>query len=683
MRPFWEMKNIFLALLLNVSCFAQKRPITHEDIWLMKRTGEPVVSPDGRSVAVSVTEPDYDTAKQSSDLWLVAADGHQAPKQLTFTKALESGQVWSPDGMRLAFVTRREGDEVAQVYVLAMGGGEAQRITHVTDGASNPQWRPDGKAILFESAYDPLAAERKLHKWNARIYDAMPIRFWNAWLDEKKPHIFVQELGDSAKPVDVLKGSKLAESPGFAGLFNPGGGQSLNAVWTPDGQSILFAAYVNRTEMMSAETESRLFVTPASGGEPRALTGSGLQFSRPKFSPAGDRLYALAERKAKPGGRLYSLKRLAQFTWPSANQPTVLTEKWDRSVSAYSIAQDGKTVYLDAEDEGADQLFLISAQGGAVHRLFQVEHGGYANIEPVADGLIAVFQTAAQPPEIVRLDPAKRSHTMLTNFNAEKLREIDTPEPLQFWFTAKDGRRIHNILFLPPQFDKNKRYPLVVFPHGGPASMSKDAFSTRWNSYLLTSPGYVLIETNYKGSTGFGEKFADDIERDVLRGPAEEILEAIEEASQKYPFIDKSRQAAVGASYGGYLMNWFNGHTRQFKCLVIHAGAINNEAQYGTNDGGLDRELRMGVPIWEKGGQWNGQSPIRYSGSFQTPSLITDGEQDFRVPLSESITTFKILQRRGVPSRLVVFPEEGHWILKGENSRLHMQEVLAWLNRYL
>jgi len=169
----------------------------------------------------------------------------------------------------------------------------------------------------------------------------------------------------------------------------------------------------------------------------------------------------------------------------------------------------------------------------------------------------------------------------------------------------------------------------------------------------------------------------------VLRGPAEEILQAIEEASRQYPFIDKTRQAAAGASYGGYLMNWFNGHTRQFKCLVIHAGAVNNESQYSTNDGGLDRELRMGVPIWEKGGQWADQSPIRYSGSFQTPSLITDGEQDFRVPLTESITTFKILQRRGVPSRLVVFPEEGHWILKGENNKLHMQEVLGWLKRYL
>jgi dipeptidyl aminopeptidase/acylaminoacyl peptidase len=193
----------------------------------------------------------------------------------------------------------------------------------------------------------------------------------------------------------------------------------------------------------------------------------------------------------------------------------------------------------------------------------------------------------------------------------------------------------------------------------------------------------VVLEPDYTGSTGFGVRFAEDIEHDVLRGPAQEILEAIDEAGRRYPFIDLTQQAAVGASYGGYLMNWFNGHTNQFKCLVVHAGAVNNESQYGFNDGGLERELRMGGPIWEGKGQWNDQSPIRYAGAFKTPTLVTQGELDYRVPVNESVTTFKLLQRLGVPSRLVVFPDEGHWILKGENSRLHMREVQAWLARYL
>jgi dipeptidyl aminopeptidase/acylaminoacyl peptidase len=340
-------------------------------------------------------------------------------------------------------------------------------------------------------------------------------------------------------------------------------------------------------------------------------------------------------------------------------------------------------VFLEAEDDGFDQLFQIPAQGGAVQRLFKVERGGYGNLRPAAGGFVASFQTSVQPSEIVRLNVASAAHSFLTNFNAARIAEIDAPDPIHFWFTAKNGKRIHNVMFLPPKFDSTKRYPLVVFPHGGPNSMSKDAFSARWNNYLLTSQGYVLLETNYTGSTGFGEKFADDIERDVLRGPAEEILQGITEAAKRYSYIDTSRQCAIGASYGGYLMNWFNGHTKQFKCIVAHAGAINNESQYGVNDGGIDRELRMGGPIWENGGQWMDQSPIRYSGAFQTPTLITQGELDFRVPVNESMTTFKILQRRKIPSRLVVFPDEGHWILKGENSRLHMKEVLGWLQKYL
>lgn len=658
--------------------------MTHEDVWLMKRTGEPVVSPDGRWIVFSVVEPDYDASKQVTDLWLVAADGSEGPRRLTATKAAESGAVWSPDGGRIAFTTRRDGDEAAQVYVLPLRGGEAQRVTNMPGGVSNPQWRPDGKALLFESDFDPIAAERKARKWNARIYETFPIRYWNAWLDEKRPHVWVQGLEEGAQPVDVLKDSKLAAMPGFGGRFNPtGGGQALEAVWAPDGRSVVFTAYVNRDETMYAETESHLFVVAASGGEPRMLTERGQSFSNPQFSPKGDALYALHQRNPVAGKRLYSLSRLAKFAWPAAGKPVLLTDGWDRSVSGFSISADGGTVYIDTEDDGFDQLFQMPASGGEVKRLFRVARGGYGNVRPAVGGLIARFQTAAQPPEIVRLNVQAGSHTMLTNFNAARLAEIDAPDAVHFWFTAKNGRRIHNLMVLPAGFDGSKKYPVVVFPHGGPNSMSKDAFSARWNSHFLAAPGYVLLQTNYTGSTGFGEKFADDIERDVLRGPGREILEAIEEAARRYPYVDRTRQAAIGASYGGYLMNWFAGHTGQFKCLVNHAGAINNESQYGVNDGGLARELRMGGPIWEKGGQWNDQSPIRYSGAFQTPMLITQGELDFRVPLSESMTTFKILQRRKVPTRLVLFPDEGHWILKGENSRLHMQEVMGWLKKYL
>lgn len=678
------LKRLFLFTLLAFTAAAQKRAITHEDVFLMKRTGEPVVSPDGKTIVFALTEPDYDAAKQITDLWAVLADGSHPARRLTATKAPESAVAWSPDSTRIAFVTRRDGDENPQVYVLPMNGGEAQRVTNAPAGASNPRWRPDGRALLYESEFDPIASDRKARKWNARVYDTFPIRYWNAWLDEKKPHIFVQELAVDAKPVDLLKGTKLADLPGFAGQFNPtGGGQSLDAIWAPDGKSIVFTAYVNRDETMYAETESHLFMVTTAGDEPRCLTERGQSFSNPKFSPKGDALFSLHQKNPIAGGRLYSISRLVRLAWPAAGKPQFLTPQWDRSVSSFSIAADGSTIYADAEDDGFDQLFSIPAAGGPAKRLFDVKAGGYSGVKPVEGGLIARYQSSAQPPEIVRLNLERGSHADLTRFNTERLSQIETTEPIHFWFTAKNGRKIHNLLVLPPFFDKDKRYPIVAFPHGGPNSMSKDAFSTRWNNHFLAAPGFVIIETNYTGSTGFGEKFADDIERDVLRGPADEILEAIDEAARRFPFIDKSRQAAVGASYGGYLMNWFNGHTNQFKCMVNHAGAINNESQYGANDGGLGRELRMGGPIWEKAGQWNDQSPIRYAAAFKTPMLVTQGELDFRVPLNESMTTFKLLQRLKVPTRLVTFPDEGHWILKGENNRKHMEEVMGWLKKYL
>ncbi len=663
---------------------AQKRPITHEDIWQMKRVSDVAVSPDGKSIVFLLTEPNYDPAKQVADLWVVAADGSAPPRRLTYARKPESSPVWSPDGTRIAFVTRREGDEAGQVYVLPMNGGEARRVTDLSGGAANPQWRPDGKAILFESSFDPIAAERKERKSTARVYDAMPVRFWNVWFDEKKPHIFVQELAEGSKPVDVLKGTKLAESGGFAGLAEDvGSSTTLHSVWAPDGKSIVFAAYWNRNEMMTREIEAALYSVPVGGGEPQQITPKGASYFRPVFPVHGQGLFALQTRRAVPGERLYSLTRLVRLDWPSAGQPAVLTEGWDRSVGSYSISDDGKTIYIAAEDDGFNQLFRVAAGGGKVERLFAVERGSYSGVHPAEGGLIALYQTAVEPAEIVRLEGGAAPHKMLTNFNAETVAQIDSPPPIHFWFTAKDGRRIHNIMFLPPKFDAGKHYPLLIFPHGGPNGMSTDAFSSRWNNYLLASPGYVVLETDYMGSTGFGEKFADDVEKDVLRGPAQEILEAITEAVHRYPYIDEHRQAAAGASYGGYLMNWFNGHTSQFKCIVTHAGAINNESQYGVNDGGFDREQRMGGPIWEKGGQWMDQSPIRYAGAFRTPTLVTQGELDYRVPINESMTTFKLLQRLGVPSRLVVFPDEGHWILKGENSRKHMQEVLGWLEKYL
>jgi dipeptidyl aminopeptidase/acylaminoacyl peptidase len=236
---------------------------------------------------------------------------------------------------------------------------------------------------------------------------------------------------------------------------------------------------------------------------------------------------------------------------------------------------------------------------------------------------------------------------------------------------------------LPPAFDTNKKYPLLLFPHGGPHNMTKDQFFVRWNYHLLTSPGYVLLMTNYTGSTGFGEKFAADIQNDILRGPAGEIEQASDDAIRQFPFIDGTRQAAAGGSYGGYLMNWFEGNTSRFKCLVNHAGLTDNASMWASTDGAYYWERRNGGPVWELKGAWRDQSPSTYAANFRTPMLITHGERDFRVPIDQAFDIYKLLQRREVPSKLIVFPNASHWVLNGEDARFHMQEVLAWIKKYL
>ncbi len=689
------MRRALAVLLFAAWLTAGTAPITHEDVWLMKRVGAPVLSPDGKWVVVSVMEPAYEADKQVSDLWIVPADGSAPPRRLTATKGPEGGVDWSPDSTRIVFSAKREGDEASQVYILPLSGGEAQRVTTLSTGAYSPRWRPDGQALLVQSTVYPgaaddaanqkIAADRKARKYRARVFELFPIQYWDRWLDDLRPHVFVQELAAGAKARDLLAGTKLVREVGFDAPRGMSGESDLQAIWAPEGESIVFTATTDAHTAAYAIGSMHLYQVAASGGEPRALTSGRDSYGRPSFRPDGQALYATHTRRSET--KLYSLSRLARLAWPPAGQPVLLTEKWDRSVDGFAFTPDSRTVYLTAEERGLDRLFRMPAGGGAVEPAFEMKEGGYSALgiapQAAAPVLVANWGSMIRPPEVVRIDPAAGQHRLLTDFNAERVARIDWQAPRHFWFTAKNGKRIHSLLVLPPQFDPSKKYPLIVFPHGGPNNMSKDQFFLRWNYHLLTSPGYVLLMTNYTGSTGFGEEFAEAINRDVLRGPGQEILEAADEAIRQFPFIDGTRMAAAGASYGGYLMAWFEGNTNRFRCLVNHAGLTDNVSMWGATDGAYYWELRNGGPVWELKGQWIDQSPMRYAGNFKTPMLISHGERDFRVPLSQAFEMYKLLQRRRVPVRLVIFPEENHWVLSGENSRYHMQEVLGWLKKHL
>jgi dipeptidyl aminopeptidase/acylaminoacyl peptidase len=671
-----------------------KMPVTHEALWLMPRVGAPSVSPDGASIVFSVTQPAYDKDSQTSDLWIVPANGSAPPRELTWTKAAESGVAWSPDSRRIAFTTKRDDDEADQVYVLDLAaGGEAQRITSLSTGASRPRWRPDGGALLFTSRVYPgtaddaanqkEAAHRKELDYNVRTFDTFPIRRWDRWLDDRQTHVLVQELADGAAPVDLLAGTELVRHRGYAGRLT-NDGEELDAAWAPDGQSIVFVATTELDRAAYATVHTHLYEVAVRGGEPRQLTSGKRSFAGPVFQHDGR---ALLFTVADDEDQIYSLDRLAVSSWPWFGEPRVLTEGFDRSVEAFAPTPDGRSVYLTAEDAGLVKLYVVGTRNGEAKLAVPSTRGAYTNLA-IAQGarspvIVASWGSSVDPAEIVRIDPAARQHRPLTAFDTEQAARLDWLPPEHFTFTSARGKTIHNMLVLPPAFDAQRKYPLLVLIHGGPHGMWSDQISLRWNYHLLAAPGYVVLATNYTGSTGFGEQFARAIRFDPFEGPADEINEAADEAIRRFAFVDGARQIAAGASYGGHLINWLEATTTRYRALVGHAGLVNSEAQWGTSDGIYHRELMAGGPPWLQTDTWVEQNPIRRAANFKTPILLSVGERDFRVPINNTLENWSALQRQRVPSRLLIWPDANHWISNGGDSRHFYEEVHAWFAHWL
>jgi dipeptidyl aminopeptidase/acylaminoacyl peptidase len=675
---------------------AASRRLTHEDVWLMKRVGAPSVSPDGRVAVFSVVDPAYDRKEQKSDLWMVPTDGSTKPRRITNTPAAESDLDWSADGRRIAFSAKREGDDESQIYVLDLaGGGEAQRVTSAPLGASAPKFSPDGMRILYVADAWPgakddadnarLQKERKERKYNVRVYETYPIRNWDKWLDERQPRVYVQSLEPGAKSKDLLAGTALLRERGYAGRMEDDGNR-LDAAWTPDGRSIVFAASVNRDTTVRAFTNTELWLVSADGGEPTRLTKGTDSWSAPRFSVDGATLYA--QRDPQQGDRVYNATRIAAINWRNGNPDVTharnLSDAVDQSVTAWGVGRDG-TLWFMAEEFGHEKLF-VAAPGQPARLAFEMQSGAYTSLTVARNAntpvLVARWESATSPAEVVRIDPAK-GHVALSDFNVARAAELNLPAVEEFWFTSKRGRKIHNFVVRPPGFDPKKKYPLFVMIHGGPHSMWRDQFFLRWNYHWIAEPGFVLVLTNYTGSTGFGEKFAQAIQQDPFETPGNELNQAADEAIARYTFIDGSRQCAGGASYGGHLSNWLQATTTRYRCLISHAGLLDLRSQWATSDGAYHREVNVGGLPWSDKALWRTQSPLTYATKFRTPVLVTVGEEDFRVPINNTLEYWTVLQRQNVPSRLVVFPDQNHWIQGGEDSRVFYSEIRNWLSKYL
>ncbi len=676
--------SILSILIFSITDAQVKKPITHEAMWMMKRVGAPEVSPDGKWVVFSLTEPSYIEKDVASDLWIVPADGGSKPRKLTFSKASESGYKWSPDSKYIAFAAKREDDELPQVYIMNIReGGEAQRFSNISTGAASPQWSPDGRMILFtnkvfpgnftDSANKKTSEERKKIKYNARVYTSFPIRNWDQWNDDKQNHAFVQSIEPGSVARDIFTNVSATVKDGFA--FNG------SICWAPDNKAVIFSAATDFTSAAFLDPTSQLYKLSINGGDAVQLTQDGDDYGSPSFSPDGK--YLFCQASSNNNNKVYNLAKLTRYDWPTFSNKKFLTATLDRPVNSYVVTTDNKIV-MSVEDQANDKILIMDAVKGEAKELTSVK-GVYTGVSASFDGKVIVssYDNASRPAEIVRINSNTKNASYLTSFNDTAIASLDLQTPEIIWFTSSRGKKIKSTMVKPAGFDASKKYPLFVVMHGGPASAWKDNWGYRWNYHLLASPGYVLLLTDYTGSTGYAEKFSQDIQFDPLKGPADEINEAADDAIKRFSFIDGSRQAAGGGSYGGHLANWMQATTTRYKCLIAHAGMVNSESQYATSDVMYGREVMNGGAPWVQTAAWKEQNPIRFAQKFKTPVLITVGERDFRVPLNNSIENFGVLQRLKVSSKLIVFPEENHWILKPENSRFWYKEVQDWLKKYL
>jgi dipeptidyl aminopeptidase/acylaminoacyl peptidase len=667
----------FLAGSLSApAVLAQPKPFTVETMWAVKRVGTPSLSPDGTQAAYTVSLYDMDENRSNADVWVMPVAGGPG-RRLTANKASDSSPVWSPDGKRLAFLSRREGDAASQLYLLPLDGGEPERLTDLPLSVSNPKWLPDGKRIAFVShviagAETPEATKKALdarekNKVKARVTDNRLFRFWDRWLtDEEYPHLFVVNV-ETRAVTDLLPGSKR--------LFNLQDGAGSFDV-SPDGSTIAFAA--NASEPPYRTLNSDIFSVPTTGGEVKNLTaGNAAEDTDPVFDPSGKRLAYGREKKADGWPDYRRLAVLDLATGASAD----LTEGWEHSADGWAWTADGATLVFTAEVRARTSLFAIPAAGGARPR--EVHRGGsVAGPEITAQGEV-VFQlhSLSQPPELaaVRLDGS--GFRRLTTVNDELMASVALGPVEEMSFRGAGGDEVQMFVVFPPGFDRSRKYPLVHLVHGGPVGTFGDAFSFRWNPRAFASPGYVVAMVNFHGSSSFGQAWVESILGAHPDKPFTDVMKATDHLIAQ-GYVDPARLAAAGGSYGGFLVNWIAGHTDRFRALVSHAGVYSLLGQSASDTSYGRQHSYGGYPFTQLANieRW---SPNRFAAAFRTPMLVLHGERDYRVPVTQGLELYGVLTAKGVPARLVYYPDENHWILKGQNSRHWYGEVMGWLERWL